>query len=68
MQIKLLKSVLVADADVMPTPRGEVVSMPNEQAKEFIAAGLGEEVTGKAAPEPENKMAAAPANKASKGK
>jgi hypothetical protein len=67
MHIKLLKHVLVGDADVMPTARGTVVEVSDAQGKEFVAGGLADEVKApeaKKAPAPENKMAAAPANKA----
>lgn len=61
MQVKLLRSVLVGDADVMPTPDGTVVRMDEGKAREFIALGLAAET--KKAAEPENKMAAAAENK-----
>jgi hypothetical protein len=67
MHIKLLKHVLVGDADYMPRPPGVVVEVPDAQGKEFVANGLAEEVDApesKQAPEPENKMAAPSANKA----
>jgi hypothetical protein len=68
MKVKLLKSVLVGDADVIATPRGEVVDVPDEQAKEFISTGLAEEYAAKSAPAPLNKMADAVQNKAVKAK
>lgn len=71
MKIKLLRSVLVEDADVTPTRNGTVVDIDETKAREFVALGLAEEVKAalaaatstKKAPEPSNKMAAAPKNK-----
>lgn len=42
MKMKLLKSVLVGNADVIPTKRGTIVDMQEDQAKEFVTAGLAE--------------------------
>ncbi|MGI4846847.1 MAG: hypothetical protein ACRYGK_01725 [Janthinobacterium lividum] len=56
MKIKLLKHILVGDADVMVTKRGEVVDVPDAQGKDFIEAGHAEEWDGKQAPALENKM------------
>ena len=63
MHIKLIKSVLVGDADVMPTPKGTVIEMDDSKAKEFIAHGLAEKSEAKKAPEPMNKKAPEPRNK-----
>ncbi len=43
MKVKLLKSVLVGRADVIPTKRGTLVDLPDDEAKEFIANGLAAE-------------------------
>lgn len=72
MKIKLLRSVLVEDADVTPTRNGTVVDIDASKAREFVALGLAEELNSpadddasvKKAPEPANKMAAVPVNKA----
>lgn len=53
-KVKLLKPVLVQSSDVIATERGTVVSMPEDRAKEFIAAGLAEE------PKAEKQKAPAP--------
>jgi len=71
MKIKLLRSVLVGDADTAVTSGGTVVELDSAKAKEFVELGLAKEVAdgkteAKKAPEPENKMAAAPANKSKK--
>ena len=63
MHIKLLKHVLVDDADNMPTRKDTVVEMDDTKAKEFIANGLAEQVDAKKAPEPLNKKAPEPKNK-----
>lgn len=66
MKIKLLREVLVGGAAVAPTLRGTVVEMDDNEAKEYIAAGLAEEDGGKAkasASAPKNKMAPAVDNK-----
>ena len=63
MHIKLTKSVLVGDADVIPTPKNTVVEMDDNKAKEFIASGLAEQIEAKKAPEPMNKKAPEPKNK-----
>jgi hypothetical protein len=82
MKVKLTRHVLVEDADVTPTRAGTEVEMTKAKAKEFIAAGLAEEVPegaeaapagasepdGKKAPEPENKKAPEPENKAAASK
>lgn len=68
MQIKLKRSVLVGDADVMPTPGGTVVEMDAAKAREFVAAGLADEVGAKKAPASENKMATEPENKGRRGR
>lgn len=66
MRVKLIRSVLVGDADVFPTRGGTEVELDDAKAKEFIAAGLAEELQAKKAPEPENKKAPEPTNKAKK--
>ncbi|WP_152643468.1 hypothetical protein [Paracidovorax citrulli] len=71
MEVKLIRSVLVGDADIFPTPGGSLVDMEETKAREFIAAGLAERVGGaapdtKKAPEPSNKKAPDPANKAAR--
>jgi len=67
-EIKLKRSVLVGDADVMPTAGGTVVTMDAAKAREFIAAGLADEVSAKKAPETDNKMADEPENKSRRGR
>lgn len=66
MKVKLIRSVLVGDADVFPTPGGSEIDMDDAKAKEFIANGLAEEAGAKKAPAVENKKASEPANKARK--
>lgn len=66
MKVKLTRSVLVGDSDVMPTRGGTEVDMDDTKAKEFVSLGLAEEVGVKKAPDPQNKMAKEPANKAKK--
>lgn len=70
MKVKLTKTVLVGDSDVIPTAAGTTVTLSADQGAQFIKNGLGVEVKGgketeqeqdalatKAAPELENKMA-----------
>ncbi len=67
MRVKLNRSVLVGDADIVPTPGGTELDMDDTKAKEFIAHGLAVEVSEqKKAPEPQNKKAPEPANKAAR--
>ena len=63
MRIILTKSVLVGDAEVIPTPKGTVIDMDDSMAKEFIAHGLADQVEVKKASEPMNKKAPEPKNK-----
>ena len=63
MRIKLIKSVLVGDAEVIATPKGTLIDMDDSRAKEFIAHGLAVQVEVKKAPEPLNKKAPEPKNK-----
>ena len=63
MRIKLTKSVLVGDAEVIATPKGTVMDMDDSMAQEFITHGLAEHVEIKKAPEPMNKKAPEPKNK-----
>lgn len=64
MRVKLIRSVLVGDADVFPTRGGTELDMDEAKAKEFVAHGLAEVVDVKTAPAPQNKMAPAARNKA----
>lgn len=66
MKVKLIRSVLVGDADVFPTSGGTEVELDDAKAKEFIAHGLAEEVVTKKAAKPENKMAKEASNKGKK--
>ncbi len=71
MEVKLIRSVLVGDADIFPTPGGAVVNLEDTKAREFIAAGLAEPAAvvahdAKKAPEPANKKAPDPTNKAAR--
>ena len=66
MEVKLIRSVLVGDADVMPTRGGTIVNLEDAKAREFIVLGLAEEVKTKKAPELANKKAAEPENKGRK--
>ena len=63
MQVKLIKTVLVGDADVIPTRKDTVVDIDDSKAKDFIAHGLAEQVEAKKAFEPLNKKAPEPKNK-----
>jgi hypothetical protein len=63
MKIKLLRELLVGPSDVTATRGGTEVDIDDVTAREFIANGLAEAVQAKKAPEPLNKMAAAPKNK-----
>ena len=63
MHIKLIKSVLVDDSDVLATPKNTVLEMDDTKAKEFIALGLAEKTEAKKAPEPMNKKMPEPKNK-----
>lgn len=64
MKVKLLKDVLVGDADVQPTLKNTVVDLDDSTAKDFIAAGLAEAT--KSMPEPKNKAMPEPENKSKK--
>lgn len=44
MRVKLLKTVLVGPADVIPAKHGTVVDIPDDQAKEFVNLGLAQEI------------------------
>lgn len=68
MEVKLIRSVLVGDADIFPTTGGSVVNLEDTKAREFINAGLAEPAAldAKKAPEPANKKAPDPTNKAAR--
>ncbi len=66
MKVRLIRSVLVGDADVFPTRGGTEVDLDDAKAREFVALGLADPIDAKKAPEPENKKAPEPANKAKK--
>jgi len=67
MRVKLNRSVLVGDSDVVPTPGGTELDMDDTKAKEFVTLGLAVEVAEqKKEPDPQNKKAPEPANKAAR--
>lgn len=63
MKIKLLRSVLVGDADVTPTTGGTELDMEEAKAREFIALGLADEAGVKKSAPHSNKMEPEPDNK-----
>lgn len=68
MKVTLLRNLMVGEHNVIPSPRGSEVELPDADAKDLIERGLAEAGDGtKSAPTPKNKKASEPRNKSASG-